>query len=202
MMPAIDIRHDLNGFAARLGVYGKEKAAAAVRALNRTMTTVRAEGARDLKDDVRLPVGKIKRGMLLKRATRASMAASITFSNKRLRLFTWNPARRQTRWGTGIRTGGRLPRQILRVDAISGRVSEVSPAELKSAFIQRSRRFGTPNVWLRQGKESTPIDVLVTPSLSEVLVQSRLNEALRRRSRDRFLIVLEQEMKFRLSRRG
>lgn len=202
MIPAVDIRHDLDGLSARLGLMAKERLAAALSAINKTMTTVRAEAARGLGQEYPgLGIGAIKRRIKLTRASRGNLRAAAVFSKSRLRLFNWRLNRVNTRWGTGVRVSGRLPRQILRVDAISGRVSPVSSSELKSAFLQRSRKNGTPNVWLRQGKESMPIDVLVTPSLSETLVATKLNAAYARRARERFRVVFAQEAKFKLSKR-
>ena len=71
-------------------------------------------------------------------------------------------------------------------------VPKMMPVATLGFGIQRSKRFGTPNVWLRQTKHSMPIDVLVTPSLSEVLVKKKINSALARRARERFAAVFEQ----------
>lgn len=202
MIPPINIKHDMAGLSARLGLMAEERAAAAVRSINRTMTTVRAESGRSLGNEYPgLKIGTIKKRIRLSRADRRTMTALLEFSNQRLRLMNWRLNRLQTKYGTGVRQSGRLPNELLRVDAVSGRVSTVKAGDLAHAFIQRSRRFGIPNVWLRQGKESMPIDVLVTPSLSEVLVKKKINTALARRARERFAEVFEQEARFRLSRR-
>lgn len=202
MMPPIDIQHDMDGLSARLGLLAKERVAAAVRSLNRTMTSVRAEASRSLGNEFPgLKIGAIKKRVKLSRADRGTLRALLEFSNARLRLMNWRLNRVQTRYGTGVRQSGRLPGEILRVDAVSGRASALPAGGLSHAFIQRSKRSGTANVWLRQGKASMPIDVLVTPSLSEVLVKKKINSALARRARARFAAVFEQEAKFKLSRR-
>lgn len=202
MIPAVDIRHDLGRLSANLGLMAKDRQAAALRAINRTLSTVRAESSRTLAEDLTgLKIGAIKKRIRLDRATRAKLRGVLEFSNKRLRLFNWNVPQVRTPWGTGIRTSGRMPKGLLRVDAVSGHARPVSAAELRSAFVQRARLGRAPNIWLRQGKHSMPIDVIVTPSLSEILVQRRLNEAFARRARERFSIVFAQEARFRLSRR-
>jgi hypothetical protein len=201
MIPAVDIRHDMEGLSARLGLIAKEHQAAAVRALNRTMTTVRAESARALGREYRgLKIGAIKSRIRQLRADRSNLRAVLVYSGKRMRLSNFRLGLRSTRWGTGVQTSG-LPARILRVDAISGRARPVTAAELRSAFVQRARQNATPNVWLRQGKESMPIDVLVVPSLSETLVQQRIGEAMLLLARARFLVVFAQEAKFQLSKR-
>jgi hypothetical protein len=201
MIPPIDIKHDMQGLSARLGLMANERVAAAVRSMNRTIFTVRAEASRSLGDEYPgLKIGAIKKGIKLTRADRATLRAALEFSNKRLRLMNWRLNRLQTKYGTGVKQSGQLPGQLLQVDAVSGKVSVLPAGGLSHAFIQRSKRFGIPNVWIRQGKASMPIDVLVTPSLSETLVQKKINTALARRARERFAVVFEQEGKFQLAR--
>ena len=203
MIPVIDVRHDLNRLVADLGLLRADIAPAAARSLNRAMSTARAEAARQLGVELDgLKIGTIKKRIVLGRATQGRLTAALTFSNKRLRFANWNVGRVQTPYGTGIRLGGRLPKKLLRVDAISGKVTEISTSQLGSAFLQRSRRFGIPNIWLRQGKASMPIDVLVTPSLSELLVQGRLDQIIGSLASDRFPVVFAQEAAYRLSKRS
>lgn len=202
MIPPVNIKHDMNGLAAQLGLMAKERVAAAVRSLNRSMSTVRAEAGRSLGNEYPgLKIGAIKKRIKLSKADRATLRALLEFSNQRLRLANWRLGRVSTRYGTGVRAGGRLPGQLLRIDAVSGRATPINSSDLAHAFWQRSKRYGTVNIWLRQGKESLPIDVLVTPSLSEALVQARINTTLARRARERFGVVFAQEAKFQLSRR-
>lgn len=192
MIPTINVKHDLNRLSAGLGLLTAERMKAAVRALNRTLTTVRAEGARDMGLAYRgLKISAIKRQMRFKRASQAHPAAVLTFSNRRFRLFgNW----RTTQTRRGVRTG-RLP---FRLETGGGR--RLDPEALRHAFLQRSRQ-GTANVWLRAGKERYPIEVIVAPSLAEAFVERAIGEALSRRARARFGAVFQQEAKFRLSKR-
>lgn len=202
MIPPVTVKHDMEGLALRLGLIAKERQAAAVQALNGSLLTVRAEASRTLGNEYPgLKIGAIKKRIKFTRATRADLRALLEFSNQRLRLANWQLRRVQTRYGTGVRPSSRMPGQLLRVDAISGRVSPVGAGDLAHAFVQRSRRYGTVNIWLRQGPASLPIDVLVTPSLSEVLVQSKINTALARRARERFSVVFQQAANRQLSLR-
>lgn len=193
MIPAFDIRHGMDKLSAELGLLAKEQMPAAVRSMNRTITTVRAEGARGLgREYPGLKIGKIKRQMRFKRAVASDPSASITFSNKRFRLFgNWNV--RQTR--SGVR-GGRLPFRLESGDGL-----EITSDMLRSAFIQRSRTHGTANVWRRAHKGRYPIEVILAPSLSSALVERGIGDALVRTARGRFAVVFMQEARFRLSKR-
>lgn len=195
MLPAFSVKHDLERLSRNFGLMPKERMAAAVRSLNRAITTARKEGTTSLRKEYPgLKAAMVRKRIRLQRASRSKAAASITFSASRLRLQNW--AVRQTARGIV----GRKPKKVLRIDARTGRATDVSAAELRSGFIQRGTRGGA-NVWLRQGKKRHPIDVLVTPSLSETVVEERLNELLRRRAAQRFVVVFQQEAKFRLSKR-
>lgn len=116
------------------------------------------------------------------RATSGDLRAAVIFSARRLRLANWRV--RQTK--QGVVFGGRGPARIM-----TGAGRELSREDLRRAFIQYPR--GVRNAWLRVGKARYPIDVLVTPSLSETVVKKALLPRLERRARERFLIVLEQE---------
>lgn len=188
----VDVRHNLNRLEAELGLYPNELRRAAVRALNRTITTVRAEASRSMqKEYPGLRIGPIKRQMVLKRATFNAPIAVITFSHKRFRLFG-NFASRQTARGVPLR---RLP---WRIETLEGET--VQPAELAHAFIQRSRRTGVPNVWIRTSlvKQRYPITALLAPSLASTFVERHLGDKLVAIGHARFNAVLLQERRFSL----
>jgi len=197
MIPKLDIRHDMNRLVADLGLLKAEILPAAVSALNKTLTTVRAQAARALRDEYPgFKAAVLKRQMRFKRASRLEPSAVLTFSNKRLRLFgNRRLSLIQTRYGTGVRLG-KLP---FRLEAADGRA--IDPQDLQRAFVQRSRATSVPNVWLRAGKARLPIDVVLAPSLSSAVVEKRIGEALLRVARSRFAVVFAQEGKFRLAKR-
>jgi len=195
MIPSISVRHTLDSLSARLALLPQERMAAAVRALNRTVTTVRAQASRDLsKEYPGLKIGVIKKRLRFARATRSQPSASITFSNHRFSLYhNWKV--RQTR--TGVRVG-RLPWAL---EDWEGK--RIPATLLRHAFIQSStNNRGQHNVYLRVGRERYPILGLVAPSLSSALVERGIGLALSRFARDRFAVAFEQEAKFRLSKRA
>lgn len=191
MTPVIDVKHDLAGLSARLGLLAKERVAASVRALNRTMTTVRAQGARDLaKEYPGLKIAAIKKRMRFQRATRSSMRAFVDFSGKRFRLTNW--AVRQTK--TGVRL--RMPWGI-----VTGGGGAIPADRLRNAFLQVATTNGVRNVFLRVGKQRYPLHVLLAPGLAEAFRERRVGARLTRFARARFSVVFQQEAKFRLSKR-
>lgn len=193
-IPPIDIRHDLRRLELNYGLMGQERMKAAVRAMNRTIVTVRKDGAKSMQAVYQgLSAGVIKRQMRLERASGGNPRAAVAFSGKRLRLFgNWRA--RQTLKGVAL---GRLP---WRIETGSG--ARVTPEMLRHAFIQRSRTSGMPNVWIRAGRERYPIEAIVAASLAEAFVERNIGDALARTARNRFEVVFQQEAKFRLSKRG
>lgn len=211
MIPKIEIRHTLDEYTRRLGLLQGERMQAAVRTLNRTLTTVRAEGARSMSREYPgLKIGTLKRQMKFERASRTKPEAALVFSGKRFRLFgNWPIAKTLTATGVRVRLRGlqkgrggisvpaRLP---FRVETGDGK--PVSIAQLRQAFIQRPRSGGQPNVFVRSGRDRYPIEVLVAPSLAAAFIERGIGDALSRTARQRFEVVFQQEAQFRLSKRA
>lgn len=191
---SVDVRHGLARLQADLGLYPKETLAAAVRSLNRTMTTVRKSAADVLKSDYAgVKVAALKARMKLVRATQRNASAAIEFSGKRFALYGNFAMRSQGRWGVKF---GKLP---WRIETITG--EQVSPEMLARAFRNRSRRGGRATVFARLSPARASFEVLVAPGLARALVEREVGEALVRIGRARFDVVFEQEAKFRLSKR-
>lgn len=196
MIPSLDVRHTLDRLSWNFGLIGEERNKAAVRAMNRSLGTVKTEASKILAAEYAgLKRTAVAKRIKFQRADRRNLRAALSFSNRRLRLYNWEV--RQGKKGIV----GRIPDDLIQVDSISGRSTIIDRGRLRSGFIRRTR-FGTKNVFVRQGKERYPIDVIATPSLSELLVRKSITEALRRRAGERFAVVFAQEAKFRLSQRG
>jgi len=193
MIPPINIRHDLGRLSAELGLLAREQTKAASRALNRTMTTVRAESARALRREYPgLLTRAIRRRMRIERATAAMLRAAVTFSGRRIGWFgNWTIATKRTRYGTGIRVPNRLP---WRLETTAG--VEVTRADLDRAFVARG------GLWRRDGKAQYPIGFIVAPSLARTLVERAIDSRMTALARQRFAVVFAQEARFRLSQRG
>lgn len=192
MPVTVDIRHDLAGLQARLGLLAQERMQAAVRAINRTMTTVRADASRRLRPHYAgLPAARVKRHMRFTRATRGVPAATLTFSAARIRVVQWH-----VRQGAAGLTG-RLPYRLE-----TGEGEPVTAAMLRHGFLRTAKSSGRFNAWLRAGKQRYPIVTIVAPSLASAVVELHILDPLARVARERFGVVFAQEAKFRLSKRG
>lgn len=192
-MPSVDVRHTLESFRVRLMLYPNERLQAAVRAMNRTITTVRADASRQLRDAYPgVKVSDLKRRMPLKRATRSRMEAAIVFSGRRIALYGNFNMRAFGKWGVRF---SKLP---WRIETVSG--EPVSPEMLARAFRNRARG-GRATVFSRHSKVRTSQEVLVAPGIARALTERRIADALMRVARGRFAVVFEQEMKFRLGKR-
>ncbi len=194
MTTAIDIRHSLGKLSAELGLYPKEHKAAAVRALNRTMTAVRAEAARALqKEYAGVKIATLKKRLRFRRASQKEMRAAIDFSGRRIVLFGNFGMRAVGKWGVRF---GKVP---WRIEGVSG--DPVTPAILARAFRQRGTG-GRANVMSRWTKFRQSAEILLAPGVARALAERGIGNALVRLSRSRFSVVFEQEAKFRLSKRS
>jgi len=199
-MIQINIRHDLNRLSADLRLMAKEQMAAAVRAINRSMTTVKAQGARDLAKTIGLPVRLAKGQIRFKRATQAEARALLTFSGVRIPLRRFGAS--QTATGAQARLAGKtvsVPHGfIARMPGGHTGVFLRAPTakgQLYNALRYRAQR-------LRQRGRDLPIAEIFAPSLGETLVRTALDVALARLARERFAVVFGQEAKFRLAKKG
>lgn len=188
----VDLRHDLNRLQGRLEQLPRERLQAAVRALNRTMVTVRAQAARDMGAAYPgLRIAAVKSRIKFTRATRTKAAAALTFSAKRFRLISFG-----VRQGAaGVR--GRVPWGLETGDGL-----RLTQADLQQAFIRTSRQYGVANVFRRVGRERYPITVVLAPSLASAFRELSIGDRLAKLARERFAVVFAQEAAFRLSRRA
>jgi len=193
MIPSIDVRHTLDRLEANLGMLAKERLQAAVRAMNRTMTTVRKEAATDLRKEYPgVKIALLKARMKLKRASQQIPTAAVVFSGKRFALYGNFGMRAFGKWGVGF---GKLP---WRIETISG---ETVPPEMLARAFRNRRSGGRATVFSRHTKVRTSQEVLVAPGIARALTEKHIGNSLTRVARKRFAIVFLQEMNFRLSKR-
>src|SRR3954469_24245087 len=190
---SLDIRHDMNGLSVRYGLMRRDRVAATVRALNRTISTVRKDSARRLQVEyVGLKIAAIKRRVRLLRATQRNPVAALVFSGKRIPLYGNFGMRGVARWGVQFRG---LP---WRIETVTG--EQVTPDMLQRAFRQRSSRTGRADVFARHTAARASFELLLAPGLARAVVERKIGDALVRLARERFSVVFEQEAQFRLSK--
>jgi len=150
---------------------------ATVRAMNRTMQTVRTAATRALAEDVGITQRDVRKSMELRRARSSdypNLEATLIVTGRRIPLFAFRA--RQTRQGVSYRLPG-------------GRT--LAP----SAFLARMRS-GHEGVFRRRGRARLPIDELRGPSLPYVLGKQRIMEALRTLAGTAFPKNLDHEIEF------
>lgn len=193
-LPAIDVRTNAGAVILELQRYGTNvKEGAIVRALNRTLTTVRLEAQKILQPEVGLPAMQVRRQILFTRATKATLKALLRFSNKRIRLTRYD-ARQMA---DGVKLRG--PKYLIAKPTWGAAEYELTLEQLRHAFIVASRRNNPGNalnVWLREGRERYPLILLLAPSLSDVFVRSAIGKSMVAVAQRRFAEVIAQELRF------
>jgi hypothetical protein len=147
-MMRVDISADMSRARDRLRLAQREVDPAAVRALNRTITTVRADAVQKLKPEYPgLKAGALRARMKLERANRSTLTAGVVFAGRRIQVYG----------NFGMRTSGRFG---VRFSKLPWRVEDHRrrrrfPAELLArAFRNRLRRSGRAAVFSRWGARS------------------------------------------------
>jgi len=152
---AITVTVDISGMRRQLLAIGDKAPLAAARALNRSIASVQTAAVRDIATDLKLAQKDVRKGMVIERATRATLKARLIVTGRRLALYAFRA--RQTRLGASYDLG---------------RGRTVAPGSFISTM--RSTHIG---VFRRRGKRRLPIDELFGPSLPHVFVAARIAEA-------------------------
>lgn len=191
MIQTIDVRH--------IGRYDpktthRARLDAAPRAINRALTSGRAEAVRLMRAEYGgLQAGQIRSRIKMVRATRARPVGSLVFSGKRIALYNRFGMRSAGRFGVRFR---KLP---WRLETIDG--DPITPDMLARAFRQRGRGSGRASVFARQNAARDSLEVLLAPGVARGLSERRLEPKVRAVMLSRYAVVLDQEMRFRLSKR-
>lgn len=185
----INARHDLGRLEAELRLYPQELLAAALRAFNRTFTTMRAEGARAMRPEYPgVKAGAIKARMKLQRATRTNPRGFVEFGSGRFSLHEKFGMRAAGRWGVKFR---RLP---WRLETASG--EPVTQEMLERAFRNRGPH-GNALVMSRHTKIRTSHEVIVAPGLAAAFRERGIGVDLVKIGHQRFRVVFQQEARYR-----
>ena len=155
--------------------------AAAVRALNRAATTVRAEAGRRIRERYNLRVSVIKDDLRLVRARRGSLESQVIARGAPIPLIEFG-ARQSRRAGLTVQ---------VRRDRGRKRVRNAFIATMKS---------GHRGAYARRGRERLPIDELYSIGVPSMFSQREILRALRGVATQRFATELARELKFRSGR--
>lgn len=198
MIPTIDISADLQRVQLKVGLLEREVLPAAVRAMNKTLTTVRAEATKELRRDYPgVKASAMKARMKLVRATRGKPTAAVVFSGSRFSLYGNFGMRPFGQWGVRF---SKLP---WRVETLSG---DDATEELKAnplrVFRNRLRSGGRAAVFLRWTEKRLSQEMLLAPGIARAIGERRVGAVGVRVGRARFAEVFAQEVRFILSKRS
>lgn len=172
----IDVQQDLRAAVARFEVNSERIIdAAAVRALNRTATTVRAEAVKRIRERYNLKAAAVRKQIRINRARRGRLVSEVLVSGRHIPLYDF--AARQVKRGVTVRVTKQRK-------------------EVKGAFIA-TMPGGHVGVFVRRGKSRLPIRELFSISLPQAFTQKQILAALRKVAAERFDIELARELKFR-----
>lgn len=172
-MIKLDIRADIKKAQLFLRATEQGTKRATARALNRTMTTVRAEAARKLQEERNLTIGEIKKQMRVDRATVSRLVAMLTVSGKPITMRHFSRLRFDRANGKVVGVGG-----------ISAKIRKADRYKLlrrhgNKAFTNPKIGGGLAIVY-RKTKKRLPISAWApVPGLPRVLVQTKIAEALK-----------------------
>lgn len=151
---------------------------AASRAINKTLTTVTAEAARQIKQDIGsgISIGFIKSNLEKKQANFNSLYASVTAKGKRLPVIEIDPHAKQTAAGVSYKTRGETH-------------------EIPHAFLA-DMKSGHKGVFTRKDKSRLPISEKYGPSLPKVFTNNAIMTALVNVANQRWQTTFNQEINF------
>lgn len=194
MIPVIDVRQT-GRWGDRLDAHRKERMESSVRAMNRAVASARTEAVRLLRPEYPgLKASAIRSRIKIVRATRQRATAALEFSGRRIKLFGNFGMRSAGRGKFGVRFT-RLP---WRVETIDG--DRVIPEMLARAFRQRARSSGRASVFARHTGQRDSFEVLLAPGIARAVTERGIAPKLSEVARRRYIVVFDQEMKFRLKR--
>lgn len=155
---------------------------AAIRAINRTAITARQEAVNAVKEQLKLPVGKIRDSFRIKNATETDRDATLSAIGKPLPLFLFSPRQKIVQTRTG-------KKKQVSVD-ISGKRTVVQGG-FTSAM--PSGRIG---IFKRKRPSRLPIVELFTGSVAKIFASDKVQARVREKIAPTFVKNFEQDFEF------
>lgn len=158
--------------------YPKVYKPAMAAALNKTLTTVTAQGARNISKAMGLKISDVKKDMQKFRATRNRLTAAIVSRGRPLSLVKFG-ASKQLKRGISHKAWGKR-------------------RTIKGAF--RANVKGGEQIFIRKGKRSLPIKKLWGPGTARTMATPEIMDDMFKVVDARLIVTLKQEIKFRTGR--
>lgn len=211
-MISIDVQGDARRATLMLSSFRGGIARATARALNRTGVTVRAAASRAVARDSGLRVTEVKKRILLRRATKSVLVARIEArGGVTLPLMLFRP--RQTASGVTVSIGARVVAIAHAfIKPAGGRPAGVYLRTMPGAAEQRrpggvlyTNAEGAYRRSRRQGIRAVngmdlPISQLRAEGVPLWFMKTAVSGALQQIARERFAIVMQQELRFEVAR--
>jgi len=155
----------------------------AARSLNKTITTVNSEAARQIKKDLGdgLTISAVKAGITKINATPKKLYAALYAKGRRIPIIKLDPRARQNETGISYKNNSR------------GRIS------IPHAFLATMKN-GHLGVFMRKGQERLPIKELMGPSLPKVFSNDVILKAMERIAKERWMQVFQHELEYELKK--
>ncbi len=184
-MISVSVKADVEEVKRALGrAKASAVKAAAASALNKTIKNVQVEAAHEIKQHRALPVSVIKRALLIVRASRSRLIATLVGSGRSISLRLYGA--RQSTAGVSVL-----------VDPARGRktVSRYGNKAFQVASLGGS-------VYVREGSKRLPIEKLFGPNIPSAMVKSAVTTAMTRVATTNWPKRFREELSYRLRRLG
>lgn len=194
MSVTLDIRSDFKAAQDQMATHQRAVMTAAVRAMNRTATTVRKDSADELKESYPgLKVSSLKGRMRLTRATRNNPQVTIKYRGSRISMMGNFNMRRRGRFGVAF---SKLP---WRLETVEGEI--IPPGLLQTnAFINKLQRGQRETVLVRIGDRRLPISVLLATGIAKAVTEKGVLGHMEKSGRATFNKNFASELAYAKSR--
>jgi Prophage minor tail protein Z (GPZ) len=204
----INVRSDISGALRKFQLIEDDAKRAIPRALNKTMTTARAQAARQIVDvGYGLKISGIRKSISIERASVGRLRAAIRATGRPIPLIYYGA--RETSKGVSVDVlHGRkvIPHAFIATmpsghEGVFIRVGAAAQthAALAGAGITTGKPVRSPR---SSGKHGLPIRELFGPSIPAAFSNRAVREALVAAVRDRFPVVLSQELRYVKLKKG
>lgn len=179
---------DIDGALAKLGATRIGARKAIERALNKTAVTARATTARQIRDaGYAIKIGAIKDSLSIRRATEAELVAVLKATGRPIPLFKYGARQTSSGVTVNVKEGRKTIPHAFIATLASGH---------QGVFLRTDKSHKKVT---RNGKtyySGLPIKELFGPSIPSAFANEVVQSAVISAIRDRFPVVLRQELKF------
>jgi Prophage minor tail protein Z (GPZ) len=192
---------DISGALKKCDRVAEEYPQAVARAINKTAVSARAQAAREIRNvGYRIKIAQIKKQLIIRRATRAELQAVIRASGRPIPLINYNARQNKQGVSVAVLRGGTTIKHAFIATMPSGHRGVFLRKDY-ARTMSRHEKHGITHGAGQRGKHGLPIFELFGPSIPAAFANETVQTALKQVIRQRFEVVLAQEIRFvRLNR--